>query len=634
MALAETVLRAIHKRGLVPKITKALPKVSVLLTVLSIVWLLMLPMEGNYRNTYISENALMPAQVTSYFRESEWNIVRGFRNELKHYEYSSVDTKNAMVQQWLEESGLKTAYHKLEDPNISDTLYGILHAARGDDTEAMVVVVPWNTSDHKFNLGGAALGVALSRYFNRMSIWSKNIIVVFSQDGHKSLRNWVEAYHTSLDTTAGSIEAAIVLEYEGEADHFEYYEMHYEMLNGQLPNLDFLNTANQVSYQENIHTSIQRTPGEELTRNDYYSRLRTLLKNIAGLTLAGIVNPPSGCECFSGWQIQAFTIKVKGTKGHNDITQIGRVVDSSFRSVNNLLEKFHQSFFFYLMLGPRHFVSIGTYLPSAVIIAVSYAVAALSGILNSNITILDFLLNITNVLIIFVAVELNSYLLSLCLPYLIRISTSEEDKQILVNLILLSMTSVNLVFSLAPLVKNVINLRRFRISEKISYSLISFSLFFISMVITALLILNFSLALAIGILAFPLTFVAGLLKESEVQNAANQFKSKDISSKSKTPIFEIVESNKAKIKLCLCLFVSNPFFIIYIVGNLYLDNFGITKGDGTMNLMYGLLTSWDDFQCWTWFIVMLGWFPAWLCIALTSFLGQFSVIVSPTKKNQ
>ena len=69
----------------------------------------------------------------------------------------------------------------------------------------------------------------------------------------------------------------------------------------------------------------------------------------------------------------------KGTEG-KDVTQFGRIVDSTFRSVNNLLEKFHQSFFFYLMLSPKHFVSIGTYLPSAVLLAVSYALSSVSAV--------------------------------------------------------------------------------------------------------------------------------------------------------------------------------------------------------------------------------------------------------------
>ncbi|EGV64621.1 hypothetical protein CANTEDRAFT_104374 [Yamadazyma tenuis ATCC 10573] len=587
MALAETILRAVHKHDLVPKLTRALPWISLLFSFASVIWLLMLPIDGNYRKSYISENALMPGQVTSYFRESEWNIVRGYRNELKIFEGAAIDERNAVVEGWLKDIGLKTAYHRLHDPSVQDNMYAILHAARGDDTEAMVLSVPWTTSDGEYNLGGASLAVALARYFNRMSIWSKNIIIVFSEDGHKSLRSWVEAYHTSLDTTAGSIEAAIVLEYGGDSDYFEYYEMHYEGLNGQLPNLDLLNTANLVSYHENIHISIQQTEGEKLTRNDYLTRLKTFLKGIVSLTLAGIVTPSNGCESFSGWQIQAFTIKVKGTSGGNDITQIGRVVDETFRSVNNLLEKFHQSFFFYLMLGPRYFVSIGTYLPSAALIAASFALSSLSCMLNSGFTIPHFLLNISSVLKFFVMIELSSFLLSTFLPYLVKQTTDESDKISLVNLILLSMTSL------------------VNINSKFAFSMISFSLFFIAMVIVALLILNFSLALCIGLLAMPLQFVQQLLNSIE-----------------------------AKIKVFLCLFVSNPFFVVYITGGLYLEAFGYQNG--TLNLMTGLLTSWDDVQCWTWFIVMLGWFPAWLSIAISCGLGDFKnqAPVSYIKKNQ
>ena len=55
-----------------------------------------------------------------------------------------------------------------------------------------------------------------------------------------------------LDDTAGSIEAAIIMEYGKNGDYFEYYDMFYEGLNGQLPNLDLLNTANVMTYHEQI----------------------------------------------------------------------------------------------------------------------------------------------------------------------------------------------------------------------------------------------------------------------------------------------------------------------------------------------------------------------------------------------
>lgn len=40
-----------------------------------------------------------------------------------------------------------------------------------------------------------------------------------------------------------------------------------------------------------------------------------------------------------------------------------RIVEGTLRSVNNLLERFHQSFFFYLMPSENFYISIGMYMP-------------------------------------------------------------------------------------------------------------------------------------------------------------------------------------------------------------------------------------------------------------------------------
>lgn len=55
---------------------------------------------------------------------------------------------------------------------------------------------------------------------------------------------------------------------------------------------------------------------------------------------------------------------------------LGRLIEGSFRSLNNLLEHLHQSFFFYLIMGKDRFVSIGTYLPSAMLIAANFTIMA------------------------------------------------------------------------------------------------------------------------------------------------------------------------------------------------------------------------------------------------------------------
>ena len=40
-----------------------------------------------------------------------------------------------------------------------------------------------------------------------------------------------------------------------------------------------------------------------------------------------------------------------------------RIIEGVCRSLNNLLERFHQSFFFYLLPATDRYVSIGLYMP-------------------------------------------------------------------------------------------------------------------------------------------------------------------------------------------------------------------------------------------------------------------------------
>jgi hypothetical protein len=45
-------------------------------------------------------------------------------------------------------------------------------------------------------------------------------------------------------------------------------------------------------------------------------------------------------------------------------------MESSLRTVNNLLERLHASFFFYMLTGPDGFIVIGEYLTSAVLVGI------------------------------------------------------------------------------------------------------------------------------------------------------------------------------------------------------------------------------------------------------------------------
>lgn len=50
-----------------------------------------------------------------------------------------------------------------------ENTYGIIHAPRGDATEAIVLVASWKTADDELNLNGVTLALTLARYFKRES---------------------------------------------------------------------------------------------------------------------------------------------------------------------------------------------------------------------------------------------------------------------------------------------------------------------------------------------------------------------------------------------------------------------------------------------------------------------------------
>lgn len=145
----------------------------------------------------------------------------------------------------------------------------------------------------------------------------------------------------------------------------------YDGVNGQLPNLDLFNTAVHISgHQMGVQASLQEMFGHS---DSYEDRLRTMLRGMVNQGLGHATGPHSS---FISYHIDAITLQVSGEGYHDEVT-MGRILESLFRSLNNLLEKFHQSFFFYLLLGPKRFVSIGTYLPSAMLIAVNFTITAI-----------------------------------------------------------------------------------------------------------------------------------------------------------------------------------------------------------------------------------------------------------------
>lgn len=197
-------------------------------------------------------------------------------------------------------------------------------------------------------------------------------------DSKAAPQAWVDAYHDahqspgieSLPLKSGALQGAIVIDYP--FDHrFESLHIVYDGINGQLPNLDLLNTVTSIaSGQMGIGVSIQQMWHHS---DSYKDRLQTMLRGMMNQGLGHASGPHSS---FIPYHVDAVTLRPFGN-GWQDEMAMGRVVESTFRSLNNLLEHLHQSFFFYLLMQANRFVSIGTYLPSAMLVAVNFTIMAI-----------------------------------------------------------------------------------------------------------------------------------------------------------------------------------------------------------------------------------------------------------------
>ena len=367
-----------------PRILKIPPYLSAFCILVGVVWLFLLPLNEHSRYTYISENALLPGQVHTYFGGSEQHVFNAYKSEIQELAGKPQEEITLKLGEIFKSAALRPATQKYAYKAVGkvyggENVYAILNAPRGDATEAIVLVAAWTNMDEELNQSGVALVLTLARYFTRWSLWSKDIIILITSDSRAGPQAWVDAYHNEntgalvapLPIKSGALQGVVVV--DNALNHtFDSLHIVYDGINGQLPNLDLFNTAVSVaSGQMGIGVRLQRMWKH---RDSYTERLHTVLRGMASQGLGHSSGPHSS---FIPYHVDAITLQAIGDGPQNEMA-MGRVVESIFRSLNNLLEHFHQSFFFYLLMQVDRFVSIGTYLPSAMLVAANFSIMAIA----------------------------------------------------------------------------------------------------------------------------------------------------------------------------------------------------------------------------------------------------------------
>lgn len=96
--------------------------------------------------------------------------------------------------------------------------------------------------------------------------------------------------------------------------------------------------------------------------------MKTLLEHFK---YAALGRPSAAHGVLSKHRIDAVTFYAVPAEGPHGFHSLGRIVEGAVRASNNLLERLHASFFFYLIPAPDKFLPVGHYLPAAVLLGAS-----------------------------------------------------------------------------------------------------------------------------------------------------------------------------------------------------------------------------------------------------------------------
>ncbi|XP_062935784.1 glycosylphosphatidylinositol anchor attachment 1 protein isoform X2 [Cynocephalus volans] len=355
-----------RRRALARLVLRLNAPLCVLSYMAGVAWFLALAFPPLTQRTYMSENAMGSTMVEEQFAGGE--RARGFARDFAAHRRKSGALPVAWLERTMRSVGLEvytqSFARKLPFPDeaherymVSGTnVYGILRAPRAASTESLVLAVPCGSD----STNSQAVGLLLS------------LAAHFRDHDLLGTEAWLEAYHdinvtgmqsSPLQGRAGAIQAAVALELS--SDVVTSLDVAVEGLNGQLPNLDLLNLFQTFCQKGGLLCTLQGKlqPQDWMSLDGPLQSLQTLLLMVLRQA-SGRPHGPHGL--FLRYRVEALTLR--GINSFHqykyDLVAVGKALEGMFRKLNHLLERLHQSFFFYLLPALSRFVSIGLYMPA------------------------------------------------------------------------------------------------------------------------------------------------------------------------------------------------------------------------------------------------------------------------------
>ncbi|GMT00481.1 hypothetical protein PENTCL1PPCAC_22655, partial [Pristionchus entomophagus] len=317
--------------------------------------------EGS-ENTRISEHALMPGIVLPSFNKDSQQIK--WLRELMNMK--DIQSRSEYIANEMNIFSIDSYVHKWSKSTIFKNSSGLstvslLRAYRSTGAETMIVVTRMEDSH------AVAMTMALAYHSRDHSHWSRDIFFVFVDGGEEGLDAWLEEYY-GLDTRNKKEEemkgrgrfvvGALVLETPEYLARKYVVDVKVNGMNGQLPNLDLFNSVARIAHRGRNQLNVMVYSGEEMSP-DYDTPL-VPLRFLLNQAFSGVEGMHS---LFSKYGVQAITIGGPRMKAGEKIGRMEFLMEGIIRSLNNLHERFHQSYFLYILISPGFFSSIAFYLP-------------------------------------------------------------------------------------------------------------------------------------------------------------------------------------------------------------------------------------------------------------------------------
>ncbi|XP_022411087.1 glycosylphosphatidylinositol anchor attachment 1 protein isoform X2 [Delphinapterus leucas] len=369
----------VRRRALARLVLRLNAPLCVLSYVAGIAWFLALAFPPLTQRTYMSENAMGSTMVEEQFAGGE--RARSFARDFAAHRRKSGALPVAWLERTMRSVGLEvytqSFSRKLPFPDETHerymvsgiNVYGILRAPRAASTESLVLTVPCGPESP--NSQAVGLMLALAAHFRGHIYWAKDIIFLVTEHDLLGSEAWLEAYHdvnvtgmqsSPLQGRAGAIQAAVALELS--SDVVTSLDVAVEGLNGQLPNLDLLNLFQTFCQKGGLLCTLQGKLQDWTSADGPLQGVQTLLL----MALQQASGHPHGAHgLFLRYRVEALTLRgVNSFRQYKyDLVAVGKALEGMFRKLNHLLERLHQSFFFYLLPALSRFVSIGLYMPAA-----------------------------------------------------------------------------------------------------------------------------------------------------------------------------------------------------------------------------------------------------------------------------